>query len=146
MKGEWMQKEDTDLFKKHVRALSIKSGRYAPEAFLVVTEAMMKTRDWVKEGVLHEDDPGGEKRQAPQGGYHISGRELLCGLKKMAFEYWGRMAPTVLGLWGIKECEDAGEIVFMMLDDPTMGWSKRDGDTREDFFGGSLALAFDRWE
>ena len=138
--------EEAEKIKKQFHALSLKSKRFTPEAFLLITEAMMKTREWVKKGVLREDDPAGVTRESTQGGFHISGRELLSGLKKIAFERWGRMATTVLSMWGMKDCEDVGEIVFMMLEEPDIGWNKREEDTREDFLGGPLASAFDRWE
>ena len=57
------------------------------------------------------------------------------------------MAGVVLGQWGLRRSEDVGEVVFRMVEDPEMGWSRRDGDSRDDFAGGGdLTTAFDRWD
>jgi uncharacterized repeat protein (TIGR04138 family) len=62
---------------------------------------------------------------------HVSGKELLEGLRDMARERFGLMARTVLNQWGIKGTADFGEIVFNLVDEQVM--SKQDSDTREDF-------------
>ena len=43
---------------------------------------------------------------------HISGEELLMGLRSYALDQFGPLAITVLGSWGIRRCGDFGEIVF----------------------------------
>jgi len=62
---------------------------------------------------------------------HVSGKELLEGLRDMARERFGLMARTVLNQWGIKGTSDFGELVFNLVDEQVM--SKQDSDTREDF-------------
>ncbi len=44
------------------------------------------------------------------------------------------MAVTVLEEWGIRRCEDFGELVFNLIDQRVL--SKTDKDTRDDFKGG----------
>jgi uncharacterized repeat protein (TIGR04138 family) len=65
---------------------------------------------------------------------HVSGQELLEGLRQYALDQFGPMAKTVLEYWGIKRCEDFGEIVFNMVDRGILG--KTDEDSRNDFRGG----------
>jgi len=62
---------------------------------------------------------------------HVSGKELLEGLRDLARERFGLMARTVLNQWGVKGTSDFGEIVFNLVDEQVM--SKQDSDTREDF-------------
>ena len=65
---------------------------------------------------------------------HVSGQELLEGLRRYALDQFGPMAKTVLEHWGVRQCEDFGEIVFNMVEKDILG--KTDEDRREDFRGG----------
>lgn len=65
---------------------------------------------------------------------HVRGRELLDGIRDYALEQFGPMACTVFDDWGIRSCDDFGEIVFGMIDLGIL--SKTDEDLREDFKGG----------
>jgi uncharacterized repeat protein (TIGR04138 family) len=65
---------------------------------------------------------------------HVSGQELLQGLRRYALQEFGPMAMTVLKHWGVTRCEDFGEIVFNLVDKGVLGKSAR--DSREDFSGG----------
>ena len=65
---------------------------------------------------------------------HISGQELLEGMREYALEQYGPMALMVLGEWGIRRCEDFGEIVFNMVEYELL--AKTDEDSRDDFKGG----------
>jgi uncharacterized repeat protein (TIGR04138 family) len=62
---------------------------------------------------------------------HVSGKELLDGLRDMARERFGLMARTVLNQWGVRKTGDFGDIVFNLVDEQIM--SKQDSDTRDDF-------------
>lgn len=46
---------------------------------------------------------------------HVSGRELLEGIRDYALEQYGPMALSVLEEWGIHRTEDFGNIVFAMI-------------------------------
>ena len=120
---------------KRIRELAEKDGRYAPEAFFFVTEAVGHTVYWIRNGELPEQNNGPRGDQS-QGVFHVSGQELLAGIRKLAYERWGALAPQVLRRWGVKRCEDFGEIVFAMVEDEKMQWRKRDCDRREDFANG----------
>jgi uncharacterized repeat protein (TIGR04138 family) len=67
-------------------------------------------------------------------GRHVSGAELLEGIRQFSLKEFGPMAKTVLNNWGIKKCEDFGEIVFNLVDKGVLG--KTEQDKKEDFAGG----------
>lgn len=62
---------------------------------------------------------------------HVSGPELLDGLRCYALEQFGPMAKLVLNEWGVSRCTDFGDIVFNLIDYNV--FSKTDSDKREDF-------------
>jgi uncharacterized repeat protein (TIGR04138 family) len=65
---------------------------------------------------------------------HVSGQQLLDGIKDYALLQFGPMAITVLEEWGIRRGEDFGEIVFNMVEQGLL--SKTKNDSRADFAGG----------
>lgn len=64
---------------------------------------------------------------------HISGRELLEGIKNLALEQFSGLAVMVFGVWGITKTADFGNIVFNLVEADLM--SRSEDDTREDFDG-----------
>jgi uncharacterized repeat protein (TIGR04138 family) len=62
---------------------------------------------------------------------HISGRELVEGVRELALERFGPMARTVLEHWGIHETGDVGDVVFALVDAGIL--IKQEEDTRADF-------------
>lgn len=62
---------------------------------------------------------------------HVSGPELLDGLRVYALDQFGPMAKTVLNAWGVKRCSDFGDIVFNLIEYNV--FSKTENDRREDF-------------
>ena len=62
---------------------------------------------------------------------HVSGAELLLGIRAYALDQYGPLAITVLGSWGINRCSDFGEIVFNLIEYNV--FSKTEADRREDF-------------
>ncbi|MCH2210670.1 MAG: hypothetical protein MK110_05175 [Fuerstiella sp.] len=72
----------------------------------------------------------GRDRGTPQAG-HISGEELLDGVREMALRHFGLMAKTVLAAWGITTTEDFGRIVFELIESGRM--RKTEDDRLEDF-------------
>ena len=65
---------------------------------------------------------------------HISGQELLAGIKTYALDRYGPMAITLFDEWGVKRCEDFGEIVFNIVDHGLL--KKTEADSRADFQDG----------
>ena len=62
---------------------------------------------------------------------HVTGRELLEGLRVFALDQFGPMAKTVLNNWGVHQCKDFGDIVFNLIEYKV--FSKTDNDRPEDF-------------
>ena len=65
---------------------------------------------------------------------HVTGRELLDGIRDFALAQFGPMTVAVLAEWGVHTCEDFGEIVFNMVEHNVL--AKTDTDSREDFKNG----------
>jgi uncharacterized repeat protein (TIGR04138 family) len=66
-----------------------------------------------------------------QRSHHVSGPELLEGLRVHALDQFGPLAKTVLNAWGITRCSHFGEIVFNLIEYNV--FSKTENDRREDF-------------
>jgi uncharacterized repeat protein (TIGR04138 family) len=66
--------------------------------------------------------------------HHVSGQELLEGIRKYALDQYGPLALTVFKDWNVKRCSDFGDIVFNLVDYGVLG--KTETDRREDFSGG----------
>ena len=65
---------------------------------------------------------------------HITGQELLSGLRDYGLSQYGPLTALVLSEWGVRRCEDFGEIVFNMVEHGLL--SKTETDGRDDFKGG----------
>jgi uncharacterized repeat protein (TIGR04138 family) len=65
---------------------------------------------------------------------HVGGRELLEGIKELAADEFGPMAPEVFRQWGIKDTGDFGEMVFNLIEGGLL--SRRAQDSRLDFVDG----------
>ena len=57
---------------------------------------------------------------------HISGPELLEGVRVLGLRQYGPMAPVVFRHWGLHSTDDFGRIVFEMIDRGEMRKSERD--------------------
>ena len=62
---------------------------------------------------------------------HVSGPELLEGVRQYALKEFGPMVVTVFDNWGIRSCEDIGHMVFNLISAGIFG--KTDQDSIEDF-------------
>ncbi len=62
---------------------------------------------------------------------HVTGRELLEGIKVLLMEKFGPMAMLVLKHWGIEKTEDFGNIVFNLVEKKVL--SKTEEDNIESF-------------
>ncbi len=88
---------------------------------------------FLREGL---DDTQQRIAKSEKGGVvrHIKGQELLGGLRDYALDQFGPMALMVLNEWGLRRCEDFGEVVFNMVDHRLL--AKTEEDSRADFAGG----------
>ncbi|MBN1587763.1 MAG: hypothetical protein JW937_10110 [Candidatus Omnitrophica bacterium] len=62
---------------------------------------------------------------------HITGKELLEGIRDMGMDHYGPMAPTVFKHWNIRNTEDFGSIVFRLVEVGLLG--KTEDDNIDDF-------------
>lgn len=95
--------------------------RYRRDAYVFVREAL----DFTQKLISRENQ---EKVR------HVTGQELLDGIRQFALKEFGPMAATVLEEWGITSCPDFGEIVFNMVDVGLLARTEK--DQREDFQNG----------
>ncbi|HOW36608.1 MAG TPA: hypothetical protein PL155_09395 [Candidatus Omnitrophota bacterium] len=65
---------------------------------------------------------------------HVTGEELLAGIRELLMEKFGPMTLSVLKHWGIKSTEDFGNIVFNLVENKVL--SKTEEDTIESFRNG----------
>ena len=93
-------------------------SRFHRDAYLFMREAL----DFTQKSVGRENQ--GKVR-------HVTGQELLNGLRQYALQQFGPMTVTVFEEWGITSCQDFGEIVFNMVEIGLL--AKTDKDTRADF-------------
>ena len=112
--------QDLD-FSEIVDLICREDARFDKRAYLFVRQSLAFTVSNLK-----KNDPD-RVRQSP----HVSGRELLEGLRSYALEQYGPMAKTVLASWGIHRCADLGDIVFSLIEYNI--FSKTENDRREDF-------------
>ena len=64
---------------------------------------------------------------------HVKGWELAKGIRDYAIREFGPISLRVLRHWGIRSCEDVGEIVYNMIDAQLLG--KTEDDEKTDFHG-----------
>ena len=57
---------------------------------------------------------------------HISGQELLAGIREFALEQFGLMTISVFRQWGIESTDDFGRIVFELVERGEMRKTERD--------------------
>jgi len=65
---------------------------------------------------------------------HVTGVELLKGLRELLLRNFGPMTLTILQYWGIKSTEDFGNIVFTLVSNRIL--SKTEEDSIQSFKNG----------
>lgn len=108
-------------FEEALELIRANDPRYDREAYIFVREALDHTQKTIGK------DPRGRIR-------HVTGQELLAGIRDYAISQFGPMAMTVLEDWGVHACQDFGEIVFNMVGIGLL--AKTEQDSRADFEGG----------
>ena len=74
------------------------------------------------------------RKRAKEPPGHVSGPQLLDGIRQYALKQFGPMVPTVFGYWGIGTGADFGEMVFNLIRVGVFG--KSETDSVDDFKGG----------
>jgi uncharacterized repeat protein (TIGR04138 family) len=104
--------------------------RFAYEAYEFLYEALNHTQKMLGRLPPGEALTGGQAESLERQ-HHVSGQELLAGIRDLALREFGFMARTVFHMWGIQRTDDFGDIVFNLVEAGLM--NKTDEDTRQDF-------------
>lgn len=105
----------TDFYEV-VEGIAERDPRYRPEAYSFLMLALNHT-------VAGLETPR-----------HVTGQELLVGIRAYAIDQFGPMAKTVFNHWGVNETLDFGHLVFNLVEHELLG--KTDSDRLEDFANG----------
>jgi len=118
-----MRRDDTLL--PVLEEITRKDPRYKIEGYLFLLAS------------LHHTQSGLRKPR------HVTGGELLDGIRSYALNQFGPLSRTVIEHWGITETVDFGHIVFNLVEKGIL--HQTDEDTLEDFRGVyKFEEAFDR--
>ena len=109
-------------FQQTLESILKDDSRYAVGAYVFVRMALDFT---IKR--LCTQDPKRKNR-------HVSAKEFLEGIRIFALETFGPMAMVLFEEWGVKSCEDIGQIVFNLIEAQAL--RKTEDDKIEDFSGG----------
>ncbi|MEW6159495.1 MAG: Minf_1886 family protein [Verrucomicrobiota bacterium] len=105
-------------FDEVLETILTKDPRYHRDAYYFLRAALDHTQKLVTKA----------NRSEPR---HVTGQELLEGIRDFALGQFGPMTQTVFNEWGIYRTEDFGDMVFNMVEQGLL--SKTDSDRREDF-------------
>ena len=116
-----------------VEQVALEDGRYSLQAYYFVFEGLRYTQAML----------GKNPASASESERHVTGQQLLEGIRRLAVEQFGYMARIVLEQWGVRQTADFGEIVFRLVNSGLMG--KTQNDSLDDFKGGyDFREAFDK--
>ncbi len=105
-------------FDEVVEQILAKDNRFHRDAYGFMREALDFTQK-----VIGKENQGKVR--------HVTGQELLDGLRQYSLQQYGPMTVTVFEEWGIRNCKDFGDIVFNMVEIGLL--AKTDKDSRDDF-------------
>lgn len=103
------------------------SLKYNPEAYRFVDQALRHTQRQLRR-IPEAPDVEFDEESA-----HISGIELLEGIRDLALREFGLMTIPVFRQWGVRTTDDFGRIVFDFIEKGAM--RKTDRDQLSDFSG-----------
>lgn len=108
--------------KEKLRAIALRDGRFAPDAFYFLFEALE-----VAVKLAGKDGLQGTAR-------HVTGVEVLAGMREHALAIFGPLTPQVWRSWGVESTLDWGRVVFTLVDSGML--KRQDEDALEDFADG----------
>ena len=100
-------------FEAIIEELTEKNPQYHEDAYQFVMEALHFTQKKFKSVA------------------HVSGEEMVNGMRELLMKKYGPMARSVLTYWGIKTTEDFGRVVFNLVERKIL--SKTEKDNIESF-------------
>ena len=95
-------------FSSILESIQRKDPRYKEDAYLFVMEALTFTQ---------------KKLKTPK---HVTGEEMLDGMRELLLEKFGPMTLAVLEYWGITSTEDFGNIVFNLVEGKVLSKTEED--------------------
>jgi uncharacterized repeat protein (TIGR04138 family) len=113
------------MYHPKVAEIVRKDPRFAYEAYEFIFSALVHTQR-TRESAASESPKSAESSRQ-----HVTGPELLEGVRDLAVREFGLMARTVFHRWGIERTQDIGDIVFNLVEANLM--SKTSDDNRQDF-------------
>lgn len=105
-----------------LRQIWKQDGRYAFEAYQFLFESL--------DQAVHIT--GREDEETPK--RHVSGQELLEGMRQHAMRLFGPLAGRVWQTWGVKSTMDWGRIVFSLVEAELL--NRQETDSIDDFKDG----------
>jgi len=105
-----------------IRDLALRDGRYAPEAFRFLFESLNYAIR-----VAGKENAEGAQR-------HVTGQQVLEGMRQYGLQIFGPLAAQVWRSWGIHSSLDWGHVVFLLVDANLL--NRQESDTIEDFRDG----------
>jgi uncharacterized repeat protein (TIGR04138 family) len=105
-------KKEKDFYSV-VEMICLEDPRYKADAYEFIMQALYFTQNKLKKDT------------------HVTGKELLEGVRSFIIEQYGPMAKTVFAHWGITKTEDLGNIVFNLINKKIL--SKTEEDSLNDF-------------
>jgi len=107
-----MPQKTSDFFIK-INEITDQDGRYPVEAYEFVNDAVLYTAEKLS-------------KKNSSGRNHITGEELLNGVKELSIKLYGPMATQIFQEWGIKDGMSVGNIVYNMVNCQLLRTSESD--------------------
>jgi uncharacterized repeat protein (TIGR04138 family) len=108
-------------FTEALDAVITSDPRYARDAYVFLRDSLEFTLKKRRKGRREESSD-------------VPATELLDGFRVHALKEYGPMSRLVLESWGVRSCEDIGNLVFNLVEGGV--FSKTDRDTLEEFRSG----------
>lgn len=111
---------------KAIESIVAKDPRYHPDAYKLAMRAVGYAYGYA---LSQQSVSGTTTAEA-----HVVAKEILESFRSLALMEFETDAKRRLNEWGVKSCEDVGEIVFNLIDAKLLG--KQSSDCKEDFQNG----------
>jgi uncharacterized repeat protein (TIGR04138 family) len=111
-------------FDEIVDRILARDSRYAREAYHFVRESLDVTQQHIHKNCRDRTDRKDR---------HVTGQQLLEGIRDYALKSFGPMSLFLLNTWGLYRSDDVGEIVFNLVDHGQGMFGKTENDSRDDF-------------
>src|SRR5258708_6258823 len=105
-------------FRSVVESILTRDARYKADAYYFVRQALERAQK-------------SDRKASKRGPQHLTGQQLLEGIREYAVCQFSAMAIAVFEEWGVQCSSDFGEIVFNMIE--AQLFSKTEQDCRADF-------------